>query len=44
LLKVREKELHDGESEHENEEDDTCFHYYSEDEGGATTEVDSDDE
>jgi hypothetical protein len=44
LLKVREKEVHDGESEDENEEDDTLFQYCSEDEGGATTEVDSDDE
>jgi hypothetical protein len=44
LLKVREKEVHDGESEDENVEDDTLFQYYSEDEGGATTEVDSDDE
>jgi hypothetical protein len=44
LLKVREKEVHDGESEDENEEDDTLFQYCSEDEGGATTEVGSDDE
>jgi hypothetical protein len=36
--------VHDGESEDENVEDDTLFQYYSEDEGGATTEVDSDDE
>jgi hypothetical protein len=44
LLKVREKEVHDGESEYENEEDDTLFQYCSEDEGGATTEIDSDGE
>jgi hypothetical protein len=46
LLKVREKEMHDGESksEDENEEDDTPFQYYTEDEGGATAEVDSDNE
>jgi hypothetical protein len=46
LLKVREKHVHDGESESEdeNEEDDTLFQYCSEDEGGATTEIDSDDE
>jgi hypothetical protein len=44
LLKVREKEVHDGENEDENEKDDTLFQYCSEDEGGATTEVNSDDE
>jgi hypothetical protein len=44
LLKIREKEVHDGESEDENEEDDTLFQYCSEDEGGATTQVNSDDE
>jgi hypothetical protein len=44
LLKVREKEVHDGESEDENEKDDTLFQYCNEDEGGAPTEVDSDDE
>jgi hypothetical protein len=44
LLKVREKEVHEGESEDENEEDDTLFQYCSEDEGGPTTEVDSHDE
>jgi hypothetical protein len=46
LLKVREKEVHDGESESEdeNEETGTLFQYCSEDEGGATAEVDSDDE
>jgi hypothetical protein len=46
LLNVREKEVHDGESESEdeNEEDDTLFQYYSEDEGGATAEVDCDNE
>jgi hypothetical protein len=32
LLKVREKEVHDGECEDENEEDDTFFEYCSEDE------------
>jgi hypothetical protein len=42
LLKVRKKEVHDGESE--NEEDDTLFQYCSEDEGGATAEVNNDDE
>jgi hypothetical protein len=36
--------VHDGESEDKNEEDDTLFQYCSEDEGGAATEVDSDDE
>jgi hypothetical protein len=46
LLKVREKEVHDGESksEDENEEDDTLFQYCTEVEGGATAEVDSDNE
>jgi hypothetical protein len=46
LLKVREKEVHDGESESEdeNEEDDTLFWYCSEHEGGAMAEVDNDDE
>jgi hypothetical protein len=44
LLKVREKEVHDSESEEENEEDGTLFEYCSENEGGATTEVDGDDE
>jgi hypothetical protein len=44
LLKVREKEVHDVESEDENEEDDTLFQYCSEDEGGAKTEVDSNNE
>jgi hypothetical protein len=43
LLKVREKEVHD-ESKDENEKDDTLFQYCSEDEGGSTAEVDSDDE
>jgi hypothetical protein len=43
LLKVREKEVHDGEGEDGNKEDDTLFQYCSEDEGGATTEVDNDD-
>jgi hypothetical protein len=43
LLKFREKEVHDGESEDENEEDDTLFKYCSENERGATTEVDNDD-
>jgi hypothetical protein len=38
-MKDTAKEVHDGESEDENEEDDTLFEYYSEDEGGATTEV-----
>jgi hypothetical protein len=33
--------VHDGETEDENEEDDTLFQYCSEDEGRATTEVDS---
>jgi hypothetical protein len=38
--------MHEGEreSEDENEEGDTLFQYCSEDEGGATTEIDSDDE
>jgi hypothetical protein len=46
LLKVREKEVHDGESESEdeNEEDGTHFQYYSEDERCATAEVDSNNE
>jgi hypothetical protein len=47
LLKVREKEVHDeseDENEDKNEEYDTLFQYCSEDEGGATSEVDSDDE
>jgi hypothetical protein len=44
LLKVREKEVHDSESEDENEEDDTLFQCCSEDEGGAPTVVGSDDE
>jgi hypothetical protein len=46
LLKVREKEVHDGESESEdeNEEDDTLFWYCSEHEGDAMAEVDNDDE
>jgi hypothetical protein len=44
LLKVREKEVHDGESKDKNGEDDTLFQYCSEDEGAATVEVDIDDE
>jgi hypothetical protein len=36
--------VHDGESQDENEEDSTLFEYCSEDEGGATTEINSDDE
>jgi hypothetical protein len=46
LLKVREKEVHAGESESEdeNEEDGTHFQYYSEDERCATAEVDSNNE
>jgi hypothetical protein len=44
LLKVREKEVHDGESEDKNKEEDKLFQCCSADEGGATTEVDSDDE
>jgi hypothetical protein len=36
--------VHDSESEDKNEEDETLFQYCSEDEGGATTEVDTDDE
>jgi hypothetical protein len=44
LLKVREKGVHDGEREDENEEDDTLFQYCSEDDGGAIAEVNEDDE
>jgi hypothetical protein len=36
--------VHDSESEDKNEEGETLFQYCSEDEGGATTEVDTDDE
>jgi hypothetical protein len=44
LMKDIDKEVHNIEGEDENEEDDTLFEYYSENEGGATIEVDNDDE
>jgi hypothetical protein len=44
LMKDADKEVHDGKGEDENKEDDTLFENYNEDEGGAITEIDIDDE